>query len=230
MDRDKILQNGEIQYRNANPLQFKHPFRAISVGKSGSGKTYWLLKNILLDKHQPFDKILWCAPKFSLEQSKLQEVKKKMKGKLILIEGLDKEKLGDLIENKPKQEQWLIVLDDLITKTDDPFISDLFTAGRHKNISTIEILQRVYAGKSGRTHRLNSDYFILHSFPDVSEVRMLLKQLEPKHFNKLFDSYLESIQRDDGHGALIVDNKYHKETGSGLLKYRDNSLDKSWVM
>ena len=225
-----LLKNEE-KPRNLDVFQLQHPFRAISAGKSGSGKTTWILKNILLAKNQPFDKIIWCAPKFSLEQAKLQEVKKKLKSKLVLVEGLDKELLQDLIDKKPKREQWLIVLDDLLTKTDDPFISDLFTAGRHKNISTIEILQRIYAGKSGRTHRLNSDYFLLCDFPDKSEIRSLFRQIDPKHVEKLMECYTESVGRDQGHGCMVVDQKWKDpQTGAGLLKYRDNNLDQGWVL
>ncbi len=228
---DDFLTKSEVRPRNLNPFQLQHPFRAISAGKSGSGKTFWILKNILLDKHMPFDKVIWVAPKFSIEQSKLQDVKKKLKNKLILVEGLDKELLQKMIDAKPKAEQWLIVLDDLITKTDDPFISDLFTAGRHKNISTIEILQRIYAGKSGRTHRLNSDYFILSDFPDKSEIRMLFRQIDPKHVEKLMDCYEKSISRNEGHGVFVVDQKYKDEqSGGNLLKYRDNDLDRGWVL
>ena len=189
---DSILQKGEINYRNPNPMQLQHPFRAISAGRSGSGKTYWILKHIVLDTHSPFDKVVWMAPEFS--QSKLQEAKKVMKDKLILIDGLDTEKLKDIIDNKPTNEQMLIVLDDLISKVDNPVINDLFTAGRHKNISTIEILQRIYAGKN-RTHRLNSNVFILHDFPDKSEVKMILKQLDPKNCNKIFYCYEKSIEK-----------------------------------
>ena len=229
--RDDLLQKSEIKYKNKNVLQLQHPYRAICVGSSGSGKTYFLLKHVLLDPKMPFDKVVWCAPEFSLDQSKLIEVKKKLKSKLIFVVGLDEEALQKLIDGKPKNEQWLIVLDDLITKTDSNLIKDLFISGRHKNISTIEILQQVYAGKTGRTHRLNSDYFLLFNFPDRSEARRLLQQLEPKNFNKLCDCYEESIQRDGGHGCLVIDNKNHpKENGSSLLRYRDNSLDRSWIL
>ena len=194
--RDTLLQKSDFKYKNDNPFQLQHPFRAISVGSSNSGKTYSILKHIILDPKHPFDKIVWCAPKFSLEQPKLQEIKKKLGKKLILVDGLDEELLQKIIDDKPKEDQMLIVLDDLISKTDNKFIGDLFISGRHKNISTIEILQQIYAGKSGRQHRLNSDYFILHSFPDKSEARRLLQQLDPKQYKQLCDCYETSIERD----------------------------------
>lgn len=225
---DSILQKGEVKYKNPNPIQLQHPFRAISAGRSGSGKTYWLLKHVVLDKHSPFDRVVWMAPEFSLKQSKLQEAKKVMKDKLVLVDGLDTEKLKDIIDKKPKNEQMLIVLDDLIAKVDNPVINDLFTAGRHNNISTIEILQRIYAGKN-RTHRLNSNVFILHDFPDKSEVKMILKQLDPKNFNKVFDCYEKSIEKNDGKGCLIVDTTHSSLEGGHLLRYRDNDLDQAWM-
>ena len=228
-ERDKLLQKSDIKYRNNNPFQLQHPFRAISVGSSNSGKTYSILKHIILDPHNPFDKVVWCAPKFSLEQSKIQEIKKKLGKKLILVEGLDEELLQKIIDDKPKEEQMLIVLDDLISKTDSQFIKDLFISGRHRNISTIEILQQIFCG--GRSHRLNSDYFILHSFPDKSEARRLLQQLDPKNAKMLCDCYDKSIQRDGGKGFLLIDGQHHKqENGSSALRYRDNDLCQVWVI
>lgn len=228
---DELLTSCETKAVNHNPFQLIHPYRAICCARSGGGKSYWILKNILLDTKMPFDLVIWCAPPFSLQQSKLQQVKKKLGNKLMLIEGLDQEKLQNLIEHKKKSDQWLIVLDDLMSKTDEKFINDLFTSGRHLNISTIEIVQRLFGSKNGRTHRLNAEYFILGSFPDQTEVRHLLRQLEPKHYNALMDCYKQSTERDQGHGMFIIDNKYHDpQTGAGLLKYRDNSLDQAWVL
>ena len=226
---DKILQNNEVKPRNKNPLQLQHPFRCMSVGRSGSGKSYWVLKNIVMSKDSPFDKVIWMAPEFSLQQSKLQEAKKVMKGKLDLIPDLDVEKLKEIIDNKPKNQQMLIVLDDLINKVDSPIINDLFTSGRHNNISTIEILQQVYAGKN-RRQRLNSNYFILHEFPDKSEIQRLLQQLEPKNYKKLMDAYEECIKKKDNKGCLIVDTNSSSMKGGELLKYRDNDLDSAVII
>lgn len=230
---DDLLKD-EVPCRNPDPFQLQHPYRAVSCGKSGSGKTTWILKNIILKKDSPFDSIVWCAPRYSLEQPKLQTAAKKLNksklGKMHLVEGLDKEVLSELIENKPKDEQMLIVLDDLMAQSGkDDFVNNLFTAGRHRNISTIEILQRIFCGN--RTQRLNSEYFILHDFSDRSEVRRLFQQLEPKNIQHLMNCYDESIDEDGGHGALLVDTKYHShQDGSGLLKYRKNALDEGFVV
>ena len=106
-EKDRILQRNELKYRNPNPLQLQHPFRAISAGKSNSGKSYFLLKHLLLDPQMPFDRVVWCAPLFSLEQAKLQDVKKILGNKLTFVEGLDSERLKDIVDNKPKKEQML---------------------------------------------------------------------------------------------------------------------------
>ena len=224
--RDQILTSHETKYINPNPFQLQHPFRAVSCGSSGSGKTYSILKNILMDPKMPFHKVVWVAPEFSLQQPKLQEMKKLLGKRLEFVNGLDEERLKEIIENKPQKEQMLIVLDDLLTKTDSPLIKDLFISGRHKNISTIEILQQVYAGKSGRSHRLNCDYFILHNFPDRSEAKRLFQQLEPSNYHNLMKAYETCIQKSNGKGFLMIDNKFHdKQSGANLLRYRANALD-----
>jgi hypothetical protein len=226
---DKILQKNEVKPHNKSIFQLQHPFRALSCGRSGSGKSYWVLKNIVLSPNSPFDKVVWLAPEFSLQQSKLQEAKKVMKDKLVLIPDLDVDKLKEIIDNKPKNQQMLIVLDDLINKVDSPIINDLFTSGRHNNISTIEILQQVYAGKN-RRQRLNSNYFILHDFPDKSEIQRLLQQLEPKNYKKIMDAYEQAIKQHDNKGCMIVDTNSRSMKGGELLKYRNNDLDSCFLL
>ena len=229
-DISDILTKNETKYRNKNPFEFQHPYRAVSVGSSGAGKTFSILKHIILNKDTPFDKVIWVAPAFSNEQSKLQEVKKKLGSKMIMIDGLDTEKIQKLIDEKPKDQQWLIVFDDLINSIDNKMIKDLFISGRHKNISTIEILQQVFAGKDARTHRLNCDYYILHNFNSPDEIKRLIRQLEPDDVNDVMEYYKQSTHKDKGKGCLIIDKKYHaKGDGSQHLKYRDNALDQVWV-
>lgn len=226
---DKILLSEEIQPKNKNPLLFQHPYRAISAGSSGGGKTYWLLKNIVLNKDSPFDLVLWIAPPYSLKQEKLQSAKKELEGKMFLIPDTNYEKVEEIIKAKDKGQQILIVLDDLVNKKDKNFLTwldNLYVAGRHKNISTISIVQQLFNGKN-RQNRLQSSYFILHNFPDKSEVKRLFQQIEPDNVNKLMDIYNEVIKSNNGKGCLIVDTNNNHFEGGDLLKYRANELDNS---
>ena len=229
--RDRLLQKDEINYRNLNPLQIQHPCRLTSVGKTDSGKTYAIIKHILLDANVPFDRIVWCAPQASLEQAKIKALKKQLGSKLILVDGLNEEMLQDIVERKPYKEQMCIVLDDLIHSSGaSKFVNNLFTSGRHKNISIVEILQRIYTGsKDARTHRLNSEYFMLHSFSDQSEIERLMRSLIRRGVDRadeLMQAYNSSVSKNKERGFLLVDLKATPE--HNYLRYRDNALDQAW--
>lgn len=48
------LKAGDNKYRNPNKLIWQRPFRSLVSGSSGSGKMFWLLKQ-LQRKDIPFD-------------------------------------------------------------------------------------------------------------------------------------------------------------------------------
>lgn len=233
---DQILLDGELKYRNKNPFQFQHPCRIISAGRSNTGKTFNIIKKILLSKDSPFDKYIWVATDMSLEQTKLDQAKKVLKNKLVLmpynLENL--EKLKEMVKVKDKKEQWLIIFDDLInskgSKDLKNFQDELATGGRHNNVSFCEILQQIFTGNN-RKQRLQANYFVLHDFADKGEVQRLLQQIEPKNFHKLMSCYEEAVNQHDGKGCLIIDTNHHsKAEGDGLLKYRNNDLDDVFIL
>ena len=126
------LIDGEKKARNPNPLGFIHPCRAIICGASGSGKTRFILEEVILDDKSPFDKIIFVAPKFSLEQEKIQKTKDILGDKLVLIEGLDETKIGEELEESFYEgNQTLIVFDDLMNKK-SRYMTDLFTTSATK--------------------------------------------------------------------------------------------------
>ena len=85
------------------------------------------------------------------------------------------------------------------------YMTDLFTSGRHRNASIIELTQRIFTD-GRRTNRVNCDYYIIFNFGDQMEFKNLALQLEPKHFKELVEIYNDAT--DDPHGCLIIDTKY----------------------
>jgi len=214
---------GEQKYKNPNKLLWQHPFRAIISGASGTGKTAWLI-NQLIRKDSPFDRVIWCAPEYSLNQPKLKKLKEILKKKLIFVNGMDKETITKYIkEGKNKNIQQAIILDDLMYEEDE-FLNNLFTSGRHENISTIELTQRIFT-KSGRTNRLNTNYFILFPFGDKLEITQLARQLNPIKYKKIIEAYDHAISKQ--YGCFIIDKDYFKLNipKNKLLKYRDTNWD-----
>lgn len=47
------LIEGENKPRNKNPLLFQHPCRGVICGSSGTGKTRFILEDIVLHKDSP---------------------------------------------------------------------------------------------------------------------------------------------------------------------------------
>lgn len=220
----KELLSGETTYRNKNPLNFQHPYRAVISGASGTGKTLWIM-NKLQQKDSPFDRVIWMAPEYSLTQNKMKIFKQNMGNKLKLIKGLDESKVDKLIgEGFNNNIQQAIVIDDLMSDQNE-WLSNLFTSGRHKNCSIIELTQRLFTGKHGRTNRLNTNYYVLFKYPDKSEFATLSRQLSPLNHKKLLNAY--NIITDKPHGCLIIDTNYHKikHPNNKLLKYRDTDLN-----
>ena len=219
---------GEIEYRNPNMILLQHPSRTVISGASGTGKTYWLMK-LLQHKDSPFDRVIWAAPDFSLEQQKMKNFKKNLGRKLVLIKGIDKPKIDKLVDQGFKDGlQQVIVFDDLMSEEDD-WMSKLFTSGRHKNCSIIELTQQLFTGKYGRTNRLNTNYFVLFKFNDKSEFKRLAQQISPMHYKELTEAYTKVT--DKKNGCLIIDTLYHQidHPNSKYLKYRDTDLNMSLV-
>jgi hypothetical protein len=220
----KIIE-GEKKPRNKNPLLFQHPCRGVICGSSGTGKTRFILEDIVLHKDSPFDKVIFVAPKFSLEQEKLQIAKDMMGERMILIEGLNEAQIQEELENSFYEgNQTLIIFDDLMNKK-SRYMTDLFTSGRHRNASIVELTQRIFTD-GRRTNRCNTDYYVIFNFGDKLEFRNLALQLEPKHFKEIMELYDDATE--DPHGCLIIDlkHKVHKDfKDNRMLKYRKNNME-----
>ena len=75
----------------------------------------------------------------------------------------------------------LLLLDDLMTSTDDRVV-DLFTKiSHHRNLSVAYLTQNIfYNNKQSRTHSLNSHYLVLlKNARDASQVANLARQMHP---------------------------------------------------
>jgi hypothetical protein len=107
-----------------------------------------------------------------------------------------------------------------------PFVNNLFTSGRHKNVSTIEITQRLFTDK-GRVNRLNTSYFVLFPFGDKLEITNLARQINPIKYKKIIDAY--DTATADKYGCLIIDKNYHNidlpSQKKKLLNYRHSSFE-----
>jgi hypothetical protein len=152
----------------------------------------------------------------------------------VIIEKLVKEGRNAKKDTKGKRVgklgmQQLIVLDDMMSVTKDGFFTDLFTSGRHDNLSVAELAQRVFLpGKGQRTRRLNCDYFVMFHFSALSELRNLFSQLDPENQEEVLAAYKRSVHGRPTGSYFMIDLVSPRSTDISRrkLKYRDSSLSR----
>lgn len=240
--RDVAAILGGPKYRNPGaPRLPAHPFRGCVAGMSGSGKTQWVVENLILDPQTPFDRFIWVAPKYSLEQDKVKRMEEAFKDpkakeplarqRFLTVEGVTSEdsqkRLMKLIDEGHKAGlQQLVVFDDLIAHSKSPLIAEMFTAGRHKNCSTVELVQQCFAPGT-RLHRINCDIFVNFTFGDAREAKMLFQQICPNDWKKLAEAYNESTRGKGPGSYFLIDQQAARsiDPDHRILRFRSSSLD-----
>jgi len=173
---------------------WQHPFSAIVSGPSGSGKTQFTLRLI---EHLPYivkpsiDKILWCFGIYQEIFDKYPQIQ--------FHEGLPDLNIFD------GKEKTLLVLDDLMSETDDR-VTKIFTKiGHHRNVSVLYLTQNLfYSGKHMRTISLNAHYLILFkNVRDSTQVANLARQMFPGKSNFMLEAFGDATMQPFGY--LLID-------------------------
>lgn len=170
------------------------PNRVGIFGASGSGKTHFLIHEILQQPGSPLDVIIWIAPGFSLQQSEIKSLSDKgflkaRDGREIAFKSIAadgpwlEETKRVLLASKAQGYHSCVVLDDLLaTKRSSKtagLIVELYTAGRHLGVDLlVEMAQRVYSGSDSRTCRLNCNHLIFGTLGGPSEVKRIIEERE----------------------------------------------------
>ena len=159
-------------------LRLCHPFSMLVSGSRGAGKTEFtkcLIKERNSVVNETFDIIKWC---YSKRQPKLEQELKIIFPTIEFVEGISE----DVRFSRDKNS--LVVLDDLMNDAlESSYVSDLFTKGRHDNVSVILLTQNLFhQGKHSRDISINSDYLVLFKNPrDQSQITNLAKQMFPRN-------------------------------------------------
>ena len=125
-------------------MRWKHPFTCLVSGPTGSGKTMWVreflkYKAVMMDIVP--EEVIWYYGSWQSVYDELSET-------VTFREGLpgSLDELGD--DGKPR----LVILDDLMSETDDR-ITKLFTKGsHHRNVSVMYIVQKLVWCKKGASY------------------------------------------------------------------------------
>lgn len=177
--------------------RFKHPFTCVVAGPTGSGKSYFASKLVahagtMIDP--PPEKIMWAYGEW-------QELYTTMPG-VEFVEGLPD------VTTFRSGCRTLLIIDDLMTETDDR-VTKLFTkASHHRDVSVIHLVQNLFSkNKEHRTISLNAQYLVLFKNPrDASQIMHLAKQMYPQSVKFLVEVFRD-ITSTTPHSYLLVDLK-----------------------
>ena len=149
--------------------------RLLIIGGSHSGKTYFVQK-LVLRHHDKFKKIVICGtPNLLLQYSETK----------------DKTKIYDTIQNPFKEQDdddddkrsSLYIIDDLMSEAyNSQVVNDIFSKGRHHNISVILILQSYFPTGSAKSLipqiKNNATIQIFFRLRNQAELALVAKKLE----------------------------------------------------
>ena len=213
MIADKNYKNLEIDSEI-----FQGSSRIILLGGSHCGKTYFLQK-LVLRHEKKFRKIIICGTPNDL--LKYPETR----GKTELHSGIYDpfNEIADADECEDGR-QILIVYDDLMSEAyNSQIVNNLFSKGRHYNISTVLVLQSYFPSGSGRSIlpmvKNNASLQIFFRLRNQAEMSLMAKKLEFDKKSQQF--FLDLIQREvcgKKYGYLAV---YMDETNLEA-RYRNN--------
>ena len=194
-----------------------HPFTSIVAGPTGCGMTTFVV-SLLRHSHTlvnlPPEKITWCYGEWQPLYSTLSTIHPNLEW----VEGLP-----DLSSFDPSNRN-LVVIDDLMSETDER-VTKLFTKkSHHCNTSVIYLVQNVFPkGKESRTISLNAQYMVLFKNPrDNTQVVNLAKQMFPGRVKYMQEAFRDATSVP--HGYLFVDLK---QSTREHLRLRSNIIPDS---
>ena len=194
--------------------RFRHPFSCRVVGPSGCGKTLLVgkiienFREILCFKEQTPEKfrVLWAyGIEGAVRPLQYPGVQ------ITYVEGIPS---MDEIKNNH-----LLIMDDLMSElSKDSQVGNLFTRGRHLDISTILLLQNaIPPGREMRNVSLNTCYLILFNNPsDNSQTQIIARRMYPRHHRWFLECFADATKKPYGYirqdNTPETPNKYRLQT------------------
>lgn len=176
----------------------KIPFRMLIIGGSGAGKTQTFL-NILHNFGDTFQNIYIITknkdePIYNYLEDKLGD-----KG-LVITEGIDS---APDLDGLDKEEQTLIVMDDLVLEKNQKQLEQYFIRARKLNCSLIYISQSYFAVP--RMIRQNLTYLVVKRLNTLQDLFRILREyslgVDKKKLNELYNTATSDNKQD----FLLID-------------------------
>ena len=195
---------------------FQGSSRILLLGGSHCGKTYFLQK-LVLRHEKKIRKIILCGTPNDLLKYP------QTKGKTERHDGIY-DPFNEAAEESHDDRQILVVYDDLMSEAyNSQIVNNLFSRGRHYNISTVLILQSYFPSGSGRSIlpmvKNNASLQVFFRLRNQAEMSLVARKLEFDKKSQQF--FLDLIQREvcgEKYGYVAV---YMDETNPEA-RYRSN--------
>ena len=206
---------------------FDNPERLLISGSSNSGKTH-LLENLIRKYHHRFYRIIVSGPKNRLFE--FEETKKKTElystdgsnlyNPLLDIDSFDVKKHGDL--------QCLAIYDDMMSEChSSDVISNVFSKGRHLNISICLLMQSYTPQSSSKKSvypqiKNNSTIQIFTKMRSQGEINLIARRLE---YDKPSQMFFSNIIREQVQKVMYGYIAVFLEENDERARYRNNLLN-----
>ena len=187
----------------AEELKFKHPFSMLLTGARRTGKTYFI-KTLLREATNfitpQIDKVFWFAP--SRQNDLFEEMKTYTIGDSItFVKDLPNEDLIEFVHEKAGDGRKLLIFDDLMEEASRrKDVKNLFTRGRHEDVSVIFLSQNTFH-QGGHFRDFGGYFIIFKNVRDGSTIKHLASQMNARDFLPL--AYKHATQ--DAYSHLLLD-------------------------
>ena len=187
---------------------FTHPFTCVIAGPTMCGKSFFI-KNLIEISHLRITPIIDEIHYFYGEWQKMFSLMKNVK----FFKGLPE------LDSYNGEKIFLLIMDDLMTESNNR-LGNFFTKGaHHKNISIIYVTQNLYnSNRDQRTINLNTQYLILFKNPrDILQIKYLGRSILGRGENEFEEIYRHATSK--AYGYLLVDLKQNTPDQFRYLTY-----------
>ena len=188
-------------------FKFNHMFSMLVVGPTQCGKTYFvqqlLTKNCIQYPSEKSTQIYWF---YNQWQPRYDALKRALKKKIQFTQGLPD--LSEDLKEINSEYNNILVFDDLMSQAiDSPVLSQLFTQGRHGNVSVILLLQNMFPkGKYNTDISRNAKYVILFRSPsDRKQMDIFAERTFAKDRKNFMSAYAKETAKS--YGYVMIDNQ-----------------------
>ena len=213
----KIEANRCMETKAYPDFKFNHMFSMLVVGPSQCGKTYFveqlLTRPCVKYPSKKPRRIYWF---YNQWQPRYASLKSTLGDEIQFTQGLPALS-EDLSEISPKFNN-VLLFDDLMSRaTDGPVLSKLFTQGRHRNASTILLLQNMFPkGKFNTDISRNAQYMVLFRSPsDRKQIDIIAERIFAKDRPNFMSVY--RIVTAKPYGYVLVDNQPKTTTDKQVI-------------